>query len=579
MPPLAEIERERSRRSPLYWALRRRRINGRPFTVIPPLEEIYTSRHPRIIVRKAAQVFISEWLTNIGLWVADTGAGGRGVALYVFPASEQGDDFSKARIDKAIAESPWLSARTSLRNVGLKQVGPGYLYVRGGQSRRQMIGVDADVVLLDEVAEYVPGTIETFEKRLGSSLVNWMRAGSTPRYPSDEAGQYWDLSTQAEYHVRCSHCGRWQALGLLTHLNPETARVECPHCHGDMTADRLAPGRWEHAHAERPWQGFQVNKLLSPRADLGRLAATLLRVLDGRATVGQTQEFYNSDAGLPHLPEGGHLGADVLDACRELVPAYVMPGRAEDCYMGVDVGKRLHVRIDKREGTKRRAVYADSVRRFEDLDELMARYDVARCVIDANPETRAAQAFCERWSGRVYLAYYPNWTDTQHSELCVWDTGAPVVRINRTAALDAVIQRVANRQLILPANARELGGSVDRAGLGEYYRHMASPIRVLEKDRHGNDVARYDQNGPDHYAHAEVYAEIAASNEGGGIAGMEDEPEPAEEPGEPAGPWPTRRRRVEPTDEETRRRLEQAGRPAPAPPGIDLSGAALDDLL
>jgi hypothetical protein len=132
-------------------------------------------------------------------------------------------------------------------------------------------------------------------------------------------------------------------------------------------------------------------------------------------------------------------------------------------------------------------------------------------MVDANPETREAQAFAERHRGRVWLAYYPHWSDDQRSELALRDRERSVVRINRTAALDTVVKRVQQRLLVLPRNARELGGSVDRAGLGEFYRHMASPIRVIADNTRGNPVARYEQNGPDHYAHAAVYAEVAGA--------------------------------------------------------------------
>jgi hypothetical protein len=58
----------------LDWALAHRVIDGQPLTVIPPLRDIYASTHPRV-VRTATQVFVSEWLLNVALWVADTQQG------------------------------------------------------------------------------------------------------------------------------------------------------------------------------------------------------------------------------------------------------------------------------------------------------------------------------------------------------------------------------------------------------------------------------------------------------------------------------------------------------------------------
>ncbi len=46
--------------------------------LIPALRGLYEDRHPFIVVQKAAQVFVSEFLINTALWCAETGLGGRG---------------------------------------------------------------------------------------------------------------------------------------------------------------------------------------------------------------------------------------------------------------------------------------------------------------------------------------------------------------------------------------------------------------------------------------------------------------------------------------------------------------------
>ncbi len=469
------------------------------------LQGIYADRHPRLVIRKAAQVFVSEFLVNTACWCPYTKQGGRGNALFVFPKDRQAQDFSVARIDKAIKGSPDIIARTEApMNVGLKRIGDGFIYVRGAQTRESLISVDADIVLCDEIAQYPPGTIDVLEKRLGSSLLGWVRAGSTPRYPADEAGARWDQSTQSVYEVRCSHCGAWQAMELLTHLNAETARVACQHCRGDMTADRLSEGRWVAGKSDAPWHGYQLTKLLSPRVDLRSLADTMGRVLDGRATATQEQEFYNSDCGLPHLPEGGYVSASMLDACRDM--SLTTMDTAQGAVMGVDVGKRLHVTIGlPLEGAGIQLIDADSVRAFEELDTLMHRYGVRCCVIDANPETRLAQEFAARWNGRVWPAFYPNFAEGSRPDLLAIDEVAGVVRIVRTAILDLEQAMVARRLLVLPRNARELGGGVNQAGVGEFYQHMSSAVRVVEDDTKGNPIVHFQQNGPDHYCHSVAY--------------------------------------------------------------------------
>jgi hypothetical protein len=107
----ADVSSELRQRQPARWAKAYRVIGGQPFTIVPPLEQIYADRHPRLIVRKAAQVFVSEYLINMALWCADTRQGGRGNALCVFLQTSQLSDLSAARVQPAIDQSPYLLAR------------------------------------------------------------------------------------------------------------------------------------------------------------------------------------------------------------------------------------------------------------------------------------------------------------------------------------------------------------------------------------------------------------------------------------------------------------------------------------
>jgi hypothetical protein len=237
--------------------------------------------------------------------------------------------------------------------------------------------------------------------------MGWIRAGSTPRYPQDEAGMLWEQSTQHEYAVACSHCGTFQPMSIVDNLDAERAIVVCRHCHRDMTEDRLNEGVWVATQPDAPWHGYQMNKLLSPRINLHNLAATWRGVQEGRATVTEVQEFYNSDAGVPYLPKGGHLGPDELAACAD--DDVVAPLFGERCTMGIDVGNRFHVVIQQLRTGRPHLLFADSVLYAErqphddpreSLDGLMRTYDVSCCVVDANPgPAREAQRLRQNLPG------------------------------------------------------------------------------------------------------------------------------------------------------------------------------------
>ena len=80
----------------------------------------------------------------------------------------------------------------------------------------------------------------------------------------------------------------------------------------------------------------------------------------------------------------------------------------------------------------------------------------------------------------------------------------------RTFAIDETFERFRREMAELPSSARSLGGR-EREGSGEYLRELLALKRVTEQDASENWVARYRNNGrDDHYAHAEVYAWLAA---------------------------------------------------------------------
>src|SRR5687768_4077495 len=92
-----EIAR-RNPNSALDWARGHRRIRGRPMELAPALAEIYDDPHPFIVIQKGSQVGVSEYMITQVLWVADTGQGDRGNAMYLMPTEANMRDFASARI-------------------------------------------------------------------------------------------------------------------------------------------------------------------------------------------------------------------------------------------------------------------------------------------------------------------------------------------------------------------------------------------------------------------------------------------------------------------------------------------------
>ncbi len=178
-------------------------------------------------------------------------------------------------------------------------------------------------------------------------------------------------------------------------------------------------------------------------------------------------------------------------------------------YMGVDVGIKLHVVIRRHlEENRTRALFIGEVDTFEELGELMTRYDVRRCVIDALPDIHKAREFARARPRKVWLAYYDR-QDGDHHWVKGKGSDVATVHINRVQAMGEMFDLFHKSKAELPSDARHLGGRVQH-GIGEYYREMTALKRALELSAQGNWVARYVSEGrADHYAHAEVYCMLA----------------------------------------------------------------------
>lgn len=503
---------------PLVWAVQYREIRGERFVVPPPLVDIYREQAKEVVVAKAAQVGASEWAVNLALWAADSRAGGRGIALYVFPAIAQLGDFVRARIDTAVEESSYLLGRVrpvrglepmgrSTDNVGLKRVGRGFIYFRGSNAKAGLLTVDADIVLYDEVDRLTEGTLALGAERLGSSLLGWQRYTSTPVYPETGIDALWLKSDRRRWHVTCPACNAEQAPTFPDNLR-EDGQLVCVACHGPLPPAWQA-GRWLPENPGAEVRGYHVSKFLSPRADLAKLAKTGYRILARDETdPSKVQEFWNQGCGVPHAPEGGQLSRAELSAC--LADYSLGDWTPTGCTMGVDVGGKYHCRINAPgPGGKARAAFIGSVPGWSDLDALMSRFDVSCCVVDAEPEHHGALQFQQRWPDRVWLCHYGAGSAWQHQDVAVWNEVEGTVFAHRTMTLDATFARIRERRIELPREALDLP---------EYAEQMMAPVRIVEKDGRGNPVARYVEGGrADHLAHSEGYAWVAESKPGPAI--------------------------------------------------------------
>jgi hypothetical protein len=483
------------------------------------LKGLYGDESPFLVIRKAAQMGASEYAITRALHYAVHNAGR---VIYYFPTEHDVGEFSRDRFAPAVAESDYLQSLVrDTDTAGLKQIGQGSIYFRGTSSPVRLRSVPADFLIFDELDVMTPANLELARKRLGHSLFGWELDISTPSLPGYGIDAAFLATDQRHWLLRCDGCNHWHCLEdefLEAHGSPTSPRREICFIKGEPGAENLvclkcgkvldpAVGQWAAKYPGCPRHGYHLSKfssLVVSQSD--RAQGCLTRpaaILRQWRTTEYPAEFYNSELGLPYqAAEGGLTQQDLL----RLAGSWGMTAKGTACTMGVDQGNGLHI-VVKEPNPEKDIVFTVRVHEepmtdatFSHLDHFMEAYDVRACVIDAQPNTHAARAFAERHPGRVSLAYY----GSTAKGLLEWGRDSertPIVTINRTEALDAWrdAYKVGKRRI------PRVEGEVR-----EWVHQMTNLLRRVEEDPvSGGKRAVWIRRGPDHYAHADSYAEIA----------------------------------------------------------------------
>lgn len=448
--------------------------------------------------------------------------------LYLLPTkTPDATDFSATRFDPLLELSPHLEKLFSdVKNVATKRAGSATLYIRGANSRSGLKSIPVSFIVFDEYEEMNQENIPLAVERTSGQLTKQFWAISTPMVPGMGINKLFLNSTQEHFMFECPACSRRTELIYPDSLkicglsldDPDVLKthVICKECKkplpthiidrkDEAKAEYIRTGIWTaQGHTDFENRGFYINQMYSPTITPAELGKAYFRSLSDPAA---EQELHNSKFGNPHIVDGARITDDEIEKAlgsyskKELV----RPGKL--ITMGVDVGKWLHYEVaewePKRMGkdlnmvSNCRVICEGKVAAFEELDGLMRQWQVIMCVIDANPERRKAYEFAIRFLGHVKLCVYGKGINGKMISKDK-DNGDHMVIVDRTSWLDASLGRFRNQTIKLPRDT-DL----------EYKTQVKSPIRVYEKDKDGNPIGKYINQGDDHFGHARNYNEIA----------------------------------------------------------------------
>lgn len=483
-------------------------VDGVPFDLskYPYMMEILDilGEEQNICIRKGAQMGFTVGAVLGVIDLART-TYPRGI-LYLMPTRDDVYDFSRSRFDRLLKDNYAELGRfvQGTDSMGIKRIGSAFIYFRGSKSRSQLKSIPVDCLVTDERDEMEPAMVDLAEKRLDGSRYRHHVTLSTPTIPDYGVDLDYKKSDQRMWHIKCEACGAWTCLEATF---PECLKRDkkgrvyraCRKCEREIF---IQNGIWKASNESSSSVGYYVSQLCSPTV----APATILNEYEDPdvQTGERLREFKNSRLGLAHADIEDVLSERML---REILGSEPMQRSAQGpCFMGVDVGKRVHhYHIGQRLGDRT----LDFLRygkaaSFEELHDLATKFNVDTGVMDEMAETHAVREFVDAHPG-----WYGCWYSEQQKGDYDFNDNTQMVKVNRTELLDHSHRTILQKRATLPRPDEQWEGFV---------KQMTNLARItLRDEKTGLPKTSWIIRGGrknDHWRHSYAYAVLAAEQVG-----------------------------------------------------------------
>jgi len=484
-------------------------------------QQIMEDDHPVQVLQKAAQIGASEIMAIRAIYVADhLGL----TSLYYLDNDKKARTFSKKRIQRLINRSPEIKAHIgetySWEHMDL---GDGSIQVMGMFSEANVITAPGDYVIRDEVDRSKQDHSEFVKDRIMASTLQWDHALSQPSFPGYGINKMFVPSDQHYWHLICPACGHENCLEkefpanfmeipqnrLKSYPDGATHYRGCLNCGAELD---MKKGRWEAHRPGRDVRGYHISQLYTqiepPKKKAPNYATFIMRqyqaALKRRL---ELKRFTISIIGDPYGGDDAKITDDVLRRC-EIEHGFICQS-GYGHFMGVDVGDLLHIAINRRVGSDLDWVWFEITDKWGRLPELMRKYGIAGCVIDAMPYKRSAKEFAVNFRDRVWIQYFsPVKELTVGSEL--FENKVPIqnVKVDRTESLDATVDMLVIVEMYLPAMERL--SPAEKAIREDVDAHLKMLITETTEDPSGNMRRTYLDHVDNHFGMAMNSGRIAA---------------------------------------------------------------------
>lgn len=459
----------------------------------PFLWDIYEDMSPFQAILKAPQIGMTTLMTIKSFWVAKNL---HKDIIYTLPTQSDVQEMAGSSINRIVAQNPifmqWVKDHDSVES---KRVGDNTIHYRGTWTSKQAMMVPSQLNIHDEVDASKPEVIEQYETRLQANASGMRWYFSHPTFPDLGVDKFWKLSDQKHWFITCPHCEELQYLSWPESIDEKRRCYQCKKCHKELTDDDRRRGNWYPKYPDKQFSGYWVSQLMCPWITAEKILTDFKEK--------SAEYFHNYVLGLPYAGGDAKLSQDHV--FQNLTGKQDVPEQNERVILGIDTGKKVDFVL----GNERLGLFhhGDSTS-YSECDEFMRRWPMCIAVIDAGGDFIAAQAFYERWPGRVFKAYTSKKNGNE-----VFDWGKDDKQGEVHYDLDKTWQIVVDelREKLLPLQGTE-------QDWWEYWLDWKSMSRIkLMDDKTGMFKGiKWVRSGRNHRASATLFWRIGMSRFSGG---------------------------------------------------------------
>lgn len=509
---------------PYTWTLQNEIKNevGMPldFEKRPWLKDIYNDLSPNQAFLKPPQIGATVMNTLKSLWVAKNL---RRQIIYTLPTQGDVQDMVGGSFNRIIAQNPilmeWVKDHDTVEQ---KSVGESMIFYRGTFTSKQAMMIPSGLNIHDEVDASDPNVVVQYENRLQAQADGgWRWYFSHPSLSGHGVDVYWQMSDKKEWYITCGECKHEQVLQWPDNINIKDRQYICAKCKHELSESNRINGEWRNQDGitwdgeiagDYKFSGWHVSQLMLWNKTAGQIIDAYNDPLKDK------QYFYNYVLGYPYVDSDDRIEpAVVLRNCVD-----TLNEQKERIVIGADTGHGIHFVCMNKSGVfyyEHDTEITATRTPYDRIKELLKRWPKSIAVFDQGGDLIGVRQLQTEYPGRVFLCFYNK--DRKSIEPIEWGTNEEYwkVRVDRNRMMTLVVEQLRDTGRILLNGTKEEW--TDFANMfGNIYRE-----KIVSKEQKGKDDrtlygAEYvwKRNGPDHFAHALLYAMVGMQRFGGAAA-------------------------------------------------------------